>query len=197
MQFDVWMGWLLKFGCAVFQMDPMEVGFKFGNEGGGGLFEKGNVEERIRRSRAKGLSPMLRSLEYWFNTHITWILNSDLELTFAGLDTQDEQDRVSLDKERVKTQITLNELRIEKDQPPVPWGDVILDSVALEAKMAYDLLQGRGGESLLEDRPSPGQERDKEQQVREAVVRSLMEKYPVLAKALKARHGRRLIDFTV
>jgi hypothetical protein len=142
MQFGEWMNWLLKLGCAIYQIDPAEVNFKFGNEGSQGkeMFES-SQEARIRASKDKGLRPLLRSIETWFNTYILWRLYPEFEFRFMGLDSRDETQQAELDTKRAQTSTTINEIRREQGKPDLPWGDIILSPTAFQAKM---LSEGMG-----------------------------------------------------
>ncbi len=138
MQFAEWMNWLLKLGCAIYQIDPAEVNFKFGNEGQGKEMFESNQEARIRASKDKGLRPLLRSIESWFNSYILWRLYPEFEFRFMGLDGHDEAQQAELDAKRAQTSATVNEIRREQGKPDLPWGDIILNPTAFQAKMLSD-----------------------------------------------------------
>lgn len=152
MQFFEWLGWLYRLICADYQIDPAETGFSFGNEGQAAALSDRGPADRIRSSQTRGLAPLLRVGESWFNAYLVWPRWPELEFAFAGEDAETEGQRVELDHKRGRTTHTVNELRAQDDLPPLPWGDVILDPVALQARSG-----GSGQDAPGEPgRPAPG-----------------------------------------
>jgi len=138
MQFFEWLGWLYRLICADYQIDAVETGFQFGNEGQKSTLSEGSPADRIRSSLARGLHPLLRFTEYLFNVHLVWPQYPELSFAFVGQDGDTEAQRIELDDKRVRSTHTLNELRAERDLEPLPWGDVILDPQAQAAKQAHE-----------------------------------------------------------
>lgn len=129
MEYSAWYDFLIKIGCSLFQIDPVEVNFKYGNAGQrGGLGESEN-KEKITESKERGLRPLLRFTASCFNTHIVWPMNEDFELDFVGLDSKTRSDVADINTKLVKTTRTVDELRAEDDLEPLPdgLGEVILD----------------------------------------------------------------------
>lgn len=138
MQFFEWLGWLYRLICADYQIDAVETGFQFGNEGQKNTLSEGSPADRIRSSLARGLHPLLRFTEYLFNVHLVWPQYPELSFAFVGQDDDTEAQRIELDDKRVRSTHTLNEVRAERDLEPLPWGDVILDPQAQAAKQAHE-----------------------------------------------------------
>lgn len=128
MEYNAWIDFLIKIGCAIYSTDPSEINFQYGNTGqtstiGG---ESSN-REKIVESKERGLRPLLTFMAGKINRHIIWPLNEDFELEFVGLDAATRDNVAELNQKRVKTTHTVNELRAEEDLPPLEHGDVILD----------------------------------------------------------------------
>jgi hypothetical protein len=145
MQFFEWLGWLYRLICADYQIDAVETGFQFGNEGQKTTLSEGSPADRIRSSLARGLHPLLRFAEYLFNVHLVWPLYPELAFAFVGQDGDTEAQRIELDAKRVRSTHTLNEVRAERDLEPLPWGNVILDPQAQAAKQAHEQPRTTGG----------------------------------------------------
>lgn len=122
MEFREWMNWLLKIACALYQIDPAEVGFQFGNEGQTSALNPGNPESRLVSGRDKGLRPLMRSYATWMNQSLIWPQNSDFELKFCGLRDDRAEEQVSFDKERASAYMMVDEIRAEHDLAPLADG---------------------------------------------------------------------------
>jgi len=129
MEYSNWINWLLKVTCAVYTMDPAEIGFTFGNEGQTSSLSSSGPEQRIIASKERGLRPLLRSLESWMNTYVVKSLDEDFCFEIVGQDAMSESERVKLDLQVLKGYRTINEVRAEHDLPKLdtPLGEVILD----------------------------------------------------------------------
>lgn len=159
MEFAKYQEFLIKIGCAIYIIDPSEIGFPMdgasdGNKGLGG----GNNAEKLKYSKDKGLKPLLKDIQGWLNTHIVSELDPEFELRFVGID--DEEDKVAeLDSKvkQVTNYKTVNEVRAMDNLDPLDGMDIILNPVASQATMmgmqgdpnsneAVDQMQG-GGEN--------------------------------------------------
>lgn len=153
MEFNAWMDFLIKVVCSCYQMDPVEVNFKYGNVGQrSGLQEAAN-KEKITESKERGLRPLLRFIESMINRHVVWPLNENFVFTFVGLDAQTRDDLAKLNQQRVKTTWTVDELRAEEDLPPLKdgMGEVILDPVWMQwAQQKQAQQEGAEGEGFPE-----------------------------------------------
>lgn len=129
MEYNAYVDFLIKITCSMFQMDPVEVNFKYGNTGQSGGLNEGNNREKVTESKERGLRPLLRFFAGLINQHIIWPINENYEFAFMGLDALTRDDLAKLNGQRVKTTWTVNELRAEEDKPPLPpeQGDIILD----------------------------------------------------------------------
>ena len=144
MEYNAWMDFLLKVTCAMYAMDPSEINFKYGNVGQrGGLGEASN-KEKINESKERGLRPILRFFSSLINKYLIWPLNESFEFEFVGLDARTNEAIADLNMKRVKTLMTIDELRAEDDLPPLPdkKGEIILDPTWLQASQAASAQQG-------------------------------------------------------
>lgn len=162
MEYNAWMDFLIKVLCAFYQMDPVEVNFKYGNTGQkGGLTEASN-KEKITESKERGLRPLLRHIATCINQHIVWPMNESMEFAFTGLDAMTRDEMANLNQKRVKTSWTVDELRAEEDKPPLPdgLGEVILDPTWLQFRAQTMGAAGPEGEPGAPGGPGGEEEPD-------------------------------------
>ena len=134
-EFQGWLQYLIKMICAIYQIDPQEIGIgmkESGGSGAGGL-SGDNTQEKIDLSRDKGLYPLLRFFENYINVNIIDDVDPDFFLEFVGL--KEESTKESLDRQKAESEFkkTLNEIRAEDGLPPLPGcDDVIMSAVYLQ-----------------------------------------------------------------
>ena len=142
MEYGSWINWLLKIAASVFQIDPAEIGFVYGNEGESSMLNQRGPEERIAHSQDKGLRPLLRAIQSWINHWIIEPIDPSFQFRFVGFDALSEFHKIDMDTKRVRSYMTINEIRAEHDLPPLdgPTGDLILDGVYTSAitNLAFD-----------------------------------------------------------
>jgi hypothetical protein len=148
MEYNAWMDFLIKVACSMFQMDPVEVNFKYGNTGQKGGLQEANNKEKIIESKERGLRPLLRFISQQINRNIIWPMNENFEFTFVGLDAKTQDDVANLNQKRVKTMMMVDELRAEDDLPPLKdgLGEVILDPTWLQYMQAQQMAEQGGME---------------------------------------------------
>lgn len=155
--FNEFLMWLAFFH---FGIDGVEAGIKYGGAGGQkSMFESDN-EARLRLSRERGLEPMMLTLEDLLNKHVIWRINPDFRLSFKGLSSLSEKERVDLDAKRVMTSVTFNELRDEDNRDAVEGGDIIGNQVytqylaaQAQQKQQEAALKAQQGGAGGEDQP--------------------------------------------
>jgi hypothetical protein len=134
MEFEKWMAYLQKIACAIFQIDPAELGFIYGAEGQTGALSQQGPEARILASKEKGLRPLLRSAQVWLNRWVVKQVDPEYELVFVGLDQQRREAQFEADMKRMKHFMSMNEIRARHDMKPIPpevdggAADMILDA---------------------------------------------------------------------
>lgn len=148
MEFSAWFDFLLKIACAEFGMDPIEVNFQYGaSQRSRPMFEGAN-KARLVESRDRGLKPTLRFYQQCLNRYIIWQIEQDFELSFMGLNAATKEELAKINKERVTTIFTVNEVRQEQDLDPLEGGDVILNPVfmqGLQLKQQQEMMAQGGG----------------------------------------------------
>ena len=141
MEFSNWLNFLIKEAASIYQMDPAELGFVYGNEGQSGGLNQAGPGQRIHASKERGLRPLLRAIESWINRWIISPLDDELELVFVGLDAETETQRIEALNKKVRAFMTINEARAEMDLEALdnPAADMLLDS-------SYMMQAAQGGE---------------------------------------------------
>ena len=164
MEFSAWLDFLIKIACSMYSMDPVEVNFKYGNTGQKGGLQEANNKEKITESKERGLRPLLRFIAEQMNQHIVWPNNEAFEFAFVGLDAQTRDQMADLNKKRVSTMVTVDEIRAEDDLPALPdgTGEVILDPTWIQwaqMKQGQEMegMPGAGG-GMGEDEDGEGDE---------------------------------------
>lgn len=122
--FEGWMRYLVKMLCAIYQIDPSEIGIPFKDEGGGGSGLAGDAtKEKNDHSKDKGLYPLLRHVENFVNEQLLKKFDDRFILKFCGVTSETQVEAVDRqDKER-KFKKTVNEIRAEDGLPPLPGMD--------------------------------------------------------------------------
>lgn len=174
MEFTAWVDFLIKTCCAFYQMDPIEINFKFGNQGGRSMFE-GASRAKVQESRERGLKPLLRFIAANLNRHIVEPINSDFELMFTGTDMQSPKELADLYTQQARSFMTVNEVRAQQDLPAFrpELGDVILDANWMNAYSSVRVDEREAEEREAEAEQMRELELEQEQQadmVRDAVV---------------------------
>lgn len=133
-EFQGWLQYLIKMICAIYQIDPQEIGIGMKEEGSKGSGLSGdNTQEKIDLSRDKGLYPLLRFLENFINVNIIDSVDSEFYLEFVGLKDESMQDALKRQEAEAKYKKTVNETRAEDGLPPLPgMDDVILDPTYMQ-----------------------------------------------------------------
>lgn len=127
--FEGWMRYLTTMICAIFQVDPAELGIHFKQEGGGGsLNSNDNSKEKVSQSKDKGLYPLLRHIEHYVSENIIKPFDDMFILKFTGVADENQTQMVERQEKEVKFKKTVNEIRAEDGLSPLPgMDDVILD----------------------------------------------------------------------
>lgn len=158
MEFSAWMDFLIKLICGIYQIDPMELGFKYGDTGQSkAMFESG-TEAKLTASKDRGLSPLLEHIAGGLTRYLVQPIDPDWQFEFVGLEHHSKDDLAKLNKERVSTTHTVNELRAEQDLEPlegkafnVPLSPVIVQLLQAEQGGGEDADDSDGGEAAQGD----------------------------------------------
>lgn len=131
MEYMAYVEFLLKQICAVFQIDPSEIGFDIsGGQSNTPLFESAE-EWKLKASRDKGLKPLLRFIAKLINKNIIDRIDDHFYMEFVGLDELSEKEKHEMVLSQVGSYLTLNEARRSLDLPELPEGDYPLNPVYL------------------------------------------------------------------
>lgn len=128
MEFSLWLNYLIRMICAIYQIDPSEIGYGMREEGGGAGMSGDNTREKMKQSKDKGFVPLMKFLQSYLNTNIVDNLDPDYMLEWTGLEEESKEVRVMRQEKEVKFKKSVNEIRAEDGLPPIKGADdLILD----------------------------------------------------------------------
>lgn len=136
MEFFKYIEYLVKVGCAVFNISPEEIGFKLEGSGGGGLGTDSGKEEKLY-SLDKGLKPLLTAIQNWVNDYILGPKTKNkYEFVFVGFQAETAKDEEDKFNKAVTTYMTPDEVRKEKGMKPLPngMGKLPLNPILIQMK---------------------------------------------------------------
>ena len=157
MEFAKYQEFLIKIACALYKIDPSEIGFPMAGSSQQPTFggSVGNAE-KLKYSKDKGLRPLLKYVERWINRYLIWQLDPNYEFRFVGLDDsityQEELDNIVKELQNFKT---LNEVRKQMGLDEIEGGDIVLNSIMMQKYMAdqQQAMMGGMGDESEEDLP--------------------------------------------
>lgn len=157
MEYSSWMEYLIKISCAVYNIDPTEIGWDISrSQGSGGMFE-GSQKERLQNSKDKGLYPTLKFIQRKINKYIIDPINPDYEFVFMGLNGLTIEQELEMDIKKINSFMTVNEARSKYDLKPLEYGDIPTNSAllqnknAMEQKEMQEAMNEQHGEDDYED----------------------------------------------
>lgn len=131
MEFANWIDYLIKICCAVYLIDPSEIGFELrgGAQPGQTPAFESHQESRQKMSKDRGLRPLMKFIQHEINRNIIYrIDDGKYEFEFIGLDTKTEEQLQEMRIKEVTNFKTIDEVRAEYDLEPLGHdrgGDVI------------------------------------------------------------------------
>lgn len=136
MEFTEWIKFLIVLVCAVYRMDPSELGFQF--QDAARVWGQEGQRERLDHSKQKGLTPLLIFYQNILNKYIISEIDDRLELVFTGIEIEDESTQVDLDKKKSEAGFVSLEDMFEKysGRKFNPEKDTILNQVYQSAQQA-------------------------------------------------------------
>lgn len=156
MEFTEWIKFLFVVTCAVYRIDPSELGFQF--QDAARVFGQDGQKERLDHSQKKGLFPLLVFFQNIVNRYIISEIDDCFEFVFTGVDIKDESAQVDIDKKKLDAGVVSLEDMFRKysGRDLDPEKDTILNSIyqtAQSNKMmggedmngAVDEMNGEGG----------------------------------------------------
>lgn len=165
MEYSSWMEYLIKLACAIYCIDPSEIGWDISRgSGNSGLFEKSDAE-RIQNSKDKGLYPLLKFIQRKINKYIVEQINPEFEFVFMGLNGKTIEQELEMDIKKLGAFQTLNEIRLKWDLPEIETaGDVIENSVYFQAyNQAKQQEMQQQQQEMMPQQYEEGYEEDEEE----------------------------------
>jgi len=161
MQFTHWQEYLIKLACASYKIDPSEIGFPMSGSAESKPMFEGNNEARLKYSKDKGLSPLLKIIEHKLNKYIVNALDPAYELKFVGMNPENEADMVYLDIKKAASFMSLKEIRKKYNLPELPKDedDIILNPYYMQMLQAkqQEKMQGNQQSNAAMDAENPNQ----------------------------------------
>lgn len=111
MEFQLWVEFLMIMFCAVYTIDPSELGFNF--KQASQIFGQDGQKQRLDHSKNKGLKPLMAFLQKVMNKFIISEINPDFEWVFTGIDLEDEETKIKNVDAALKAGITSFEKQFE------------------------------------------------------------------------------------
>lgn len=183
MEFTEWIKFLLVIACAVYRMDPSELGFQF--QDAARIFGQEGQKERLDHSKQKGLTPLLVFYQNILNKYIISEIDDRLELVFTGIEIKDEAAQVELDKKKSEAGFVSLEDMFEKysGRKFDPNKDTILNTVYQSAQ-TNKMMGGEGMNEIVDGEEGNGSPKTAEEAIQAMMVEKSMEN-PILGKALE------------
>jgi len=116
MEFNEFLEFLFNIGCAVYQIDPNEVGFKSWTTSGNSQMRSDNTEVKIDQSKDKGFMPLMQFLANTLNSQIVDQIDEQFAFTWIGIDEQDEEQKWARYKAQIDSgAVVVSEVRKKED----------------------------------------------------------------------------------
>lgn len=155
MEYTSWMEYLIKLSCAIYSIDPTEIGWDISRgSSGGGLFE-GSQEQRLKHSKDKGLYPLLKFIQRKINKYIIEQINPDFEFIFVGLNGLSIDEELKMDIDKVNSFMTVNEAREKHELKPLEGGDSPNNATFVQAKNAAMMAEQQQQNRMVENDGEP------------------------------------------
>lgn len=134
MEYQAWLDFLIKVSCAVFSIDPNEIGFDINKSGGGKELFESNNEGKLKHSKDKGLYPLLKHFQRKINKYVVEQLNPDYEFVFVGMNGMTLQEELEMDIKKLNAFTTINETRQKYKMENIDSGDIIMNPTYTQNK---------------------------------------------------------------
>lgn len=136
MEFEKWLNYNINIMCAIFTIDPSEIGFpnKGGATGSGGSsLQESSQKDKTQASQSKGLQPLLRFIEDAINKYIINQIDKKYTFQFVGGDSETEREILETLTMKVKNGMSFNEAREELGlSGTVPGGEATNAGVTIQ-----------------------------------------------------------------
>jgi len=155
MEFSNHVNFKIKLICAMYGIDPSEIGFVFGAEGVTSALSQGGPRDRLNYSKESGLRPLVRFYQRVLNQMLVWCWEpwESFMVELAGLDSISEKEKVELLAQEVAHWKTVDEARAEMDlkERGDEVGGLILSPQAIQITqmlMQQEQAEAAGGEDM-------------------------------------------------
>ena len=158
MEFQQWVEFLMVMFCAVYTIDPSELGFNF--KTAVQMFGQDGQKQRLDHSKNKGLKPLLAFLQKVMTKYIVTELNPDFEWVFTGIDLEDEETKIKNVDLALKAGITSFEKQFEEyeGEPYNAEKHTILNPVFQQAQQMKMYGNPAGNQEMDQMNPGSGEE---------------------------------------
>lgn len=169
MEFSMWLNYLIKMICAVYQIDPSEIGYGMRDSGGGGGLSGDNTQEKLKQSKDKGFLPLMNFLASYINNNIIDKIDDDFCLEWVGLEEEDLAQKVQIELQEIKYKRTVNEIREADGLPPIKGADdLILDPTFFQWFSQFHpdgqkMQQSQQQTEMMQQQPDPMEQDNKQQ----------------------------------
>lgn len=164
MGYQMWIEYLVKVACAIYQMDPTEINFDLrGSSSGAQPTFVSNNEAQQKMSKDRGLKPLLRWFQDYINRNIVSQIDDEFEMAFVGLDAKTEEQSIELRQKQGQTMLTVNELRELEDLKPIKGGEIIMNPTFTSYLQQLAAAQQQGGPQQAPGGQQGGEEDEVEQ----------------------------------
>lgn len=137
MQFERWFNYLTNVICAIYCIDPSEIGMT--NRGGttgskSNSLNESNNKDKISTSKDKGLTPLLKLIANFITNEIIYrLVGSNYVFEFVGGDINNRMQEVALDVQKLNSYATVNEIRLSRGMKSLgSVGDVVENSILIQ-----------------------------------------------------------------
>lgn len=150
MEYNAWTEYLIKLSCAIYAIDPNEIGFNISTTPGTKSLFESNNEGQLKHSKDKGLYPLLKFIQRKINKYIVSQIDPNYEFHFVGLNGLTIQEELELEIKKLSNFQTVNEIRKKFALDPVEHGDIILNPTYAQQVMMAQNQMGGGDEMGME-----------------------------------------------
>lgn len=120
MEYHQWLEFLNTIACAVYQIDPSEIGLKSWSGGTSSGMRSDAEASRMDHSTSKGFLPLMYFLSDTINSELINKIDPSLEFVWVGLNEDDEEKRTKERYDRLSSGYSvINEERIKEDLPTI------------------------------------------------------------------------------
>ena len=181
MEFTEWIKFLFVVTCAVYRIDPSELGFQF--QDAARVFGQEGQKERLDHSQKKGLFPLLIFFQNIINRYVISEIDDRFEFVFTGVDIKDESAQIEIDKKKLDAGVVSLEDMFRKysGRELDPEKDTILNSIYQTAQ-SNKMMGGEDMNGAVDEMNGEGENGDFD------IADMLMQKSqgnPILGKALE------------